>query len=88
MNLLNKYKIYILIAIVIGSGLTYYFMFHNMSREKAIKIIKDSGKHSMADDTIFGTEYLKAWAKAVVKENPSFIFEGKTYNTKGGTALK
>jgi hypothetical protein len=94
MEFLKKYQFQISIVILIAAIATYYFLFvadkdgKALTRESAIKIIKDAGKHSMANDSIFGTEYLIEWAKAVKDKKPSFIYDGKTYNAQGGTALK
>lgn len=32
----------------------------------------------------FGSNFLKPWAKAAKNGQPTFVFEGKTYNTNGG----
>jgi hypothetical protein len=93
MQLLNKYKIHILVIVLVLSITAYYLIFFNkkgssMDRTKAIQIIKDAGRHSMADDKIFGDGFLIAWARAIEENLPSFIFEGKTYSVQGGKALK
>jgi hypothetical protein len=36
----------------------------------------------------FGKNYLKPWAMAAKAKQPTFTFEGKNYNTKGGMLVK
>lgn len=68
---------------VAGYGLWYIFKkYHLTSREKSILTIEQQNYQGFEDG------YLGAWAKAVKAGASTFSYQGGTYNTKGGKAVK
>lgn len=59
-----------------------------MTREQAIKVIRDVSKNQNWEGEGYDTDYLVARAKALKKNEPTFMVENKTYNTKSGKAVK
>lgn len=72
-------------VVVIVAGV-YYFYSHN-KRYYAKEIVNFGGSDSFVGLMGFEEGYLKEWAKALVKAKQSFSYNGKTYNTQGGTAI-
>lgn len=82
---MNKKTIfYIGLYAVVAYG-AYYMFF---SKDAYAKAIIKAGKYrgSVDDLKTFGMNFLRPWARAAKKNEPIFIFEGKTYNTDGGRA--
>jgi hypothetical protein len=84
----NGFKIAV-IAILLGGG---YFLYTRVQANKQtndVDTIINSGNSSnkMILET-FQPEFIKAWATAVKVSAPTFYFEAKNYNTKGGKAVK
>lgn len=82
----NTYR-YIALAILIAGGI---FLYKRVTANKAnddVDTIINSGNHSnkMFLETL-QPEFIKAWADAVRSSSPTFVFNGKTINTKGGRA--
>jgi hypothetical protein len=73
---------------LIAAGL--YFYLKTQTKEAYANTIKKYGK-SMGEISqllTFDKPYLKAWAKAARKGQETFEYQGKTYNTQGGSAKK
>jgi hypothetical protein len=66
---------------------SYYAFFSKTAYAK--KIIK-AGKsnQSLQDLKIFDMAFLRAWSKAAGQNTQTFDYNGKTYNTQGGKAVK
>ncbi len=66
-----------------------YYLYNNTKKAYA-RIILDKGMAGggLAALLTFGKNYLKPWAMAAKAKQPTFEFEGKTYNTKGGMIVK
>ncbi len=54
------------------------------------KAIIKAGKYGKSAEELksFGMNFLRPWAKAAKNNQPTFTFEGKTYNTQGGRISK
>ena len=65
----------------------YYAFFSKTAYAK--KIIK-AGKSNQSLELLksFDMAFLRVWSKAAVENNPTFLYNGKTYNTQGGRAAK
>lgn len=77
------------LLILISGAIAVYLKVKKNSSDSDIDIIVNSGASS--NKTVLKTlqpEYLKAWADAVKANSQSFTFNGKTYNTTGGKAIK
>ncbi len=54
-----------------------------------IDVIVNSGNSSSKEGLAkLGSDYVSVWATAVKNAQPVFLFNGKKYNTNGGTAVK
>lgn len=77
-----------LLAILLVGGVAYlaYTKLYNKKNRFAKMIIKSENASNMATLITFDEGFLKEWAKASRKQLPTFSYQGKTYNTKGGKA--
>lgn len=81
-----KGKTLIYVGIYAAAAYGVYYLFFSKSA-LANTIIKSGNYSSPKKDLMeFGANFLKPWAKASKNGQPTFIFQGKTYNTKGGRA--
>jgi flagellar basal body-associated protein FliL len=82
----KKTLLYVGIYAVVGYG-AYYMFF---SKSAYAKAIKKANAYSGSEESLkaFGTNYLRPWAKAAKNNVPTFLFEGKAYNTKGGKIVR
>ena len=82
----TKTLVWIGVYAVVAYG-AYYMFF---SKQAYAKKIKDAGKYGGSIDDLksFGMNFLRPWAKAAKDNQPTFTFEGKTYNTQGGRVKK
>lgn len=80
----NKTLIWVAIYGVIGYGVYKYFF----SKKRYANIIASSGNFSSGVSvlTTFDAPFLKNWSTAAKNGQPTFMYNGKTYNTKGGKA--
>ena len=80
----KKALLYIGIYAVVAYG--GWYLYSNTKKAYA-RIILDSGMAGGGLEGLlpFGKNYLKPWAMAAKSKQSTFVFEGKTYNTKGGT---
>lgn len=89
-----KNKTYILVALaILGVGGYYAYKLYKkpveLTKEQSADLIIENGKASNKQTLLtFGEGYLKAWANAVLKNENTFIYNSKTYNTQGGRAVK
>lgn len=60
------------------------------SKRAYAKQIIAQGKYQgdIATLLTFDMGFLRAWSKAAKKNEPTFMFQGKNYNTNGGKAVK
>lgn len=66
-----------------------YYLYNNTKKAYARTILKEGmAGGGFAGLLVFGKNYLKPWAMAAKAKQPTFLFEGKTYNTKGGMIVK
>jgi hypothetical protein len=77
------------ILILLSGAIAVYLKVKKNSSESDIDVIVNSGASSnkLALAT-FQPEFTKAWANAVKANTPTFVFNGKNYNTTGGKAIK
>jgi hypothetical protein len=78
--------IWIGVYAVVAYG-AYYMYF---SKDAYAKAIVKAGKYSGSAEALkaFGMNFLRPWARAAKANQPTFTFEGKTFNTQGGKAVK
>jgi hypothetical protein len=79
----NRTLLYIGIYAVVGYG-AYYMFFSKDAYVKTIRKTNNYGGSEQELKDLVGKNFLKQWAKAAKNNVPTFEFEGKTYNTKGG----
>lgn len=81
-----------IIAVLLVTGIGYfaYMKLYGRKHKFAKKII-ETGNYSSSGMVVlhsFDENYLKEWAKAAKKGTPTFSYQNKIFNTKGGTAAK
>lgn len=89
----NKIYIGISLAILAIGGYFVYNKFvkkKNRTKEESIEIIVSNGYSLNKDNLLmsFETQFLNEWSYAVTKNEKTFVYNGKVYNTQGGTAIK
>lgn len=88
----NKVFQIVTLAILLGGGYVIYKRVKANSTADSISNIDtiiNSGNHSnRAFISTFQPEFLSAWASAIKNNQPTFVFNGKTINTKGGKTVK
>lgn len=88
----NKAYIWVALAILGVGGYLAYKEFKKvkvLTKDESINIIIENGKHKNRDALLtFGEGYLMAWANAILENKETFVYNGKSYRTQGGTALK
>lgn len=89
----NKIYIGVSLAILAVGG---YFAYNklvkkpDLTKEESIAIIV-SNNYSLNKDNLlmsFEKSFLNEWAYAITKNKKTFNYNGKDYNTNGGTAVK
>lgn len=77
------------LLILVSGAIAVYLKFNKKGSENDIDIIVNSGASSnkMVLAT-FQPEFIKTWANAVKSNVPTFTFNGKSYSTTGGKAIK
>lgn len=77
------------LLILAGGG---YFLYSRIQKNKNLgdvdTIVLSGNASNKTMLLTFQPEFLKEWADAVKSNKPTFVFEAKTYNTKGGTTVK
>lgn len=88
----NKKYIWIALGILAVGGYFIYKEFKTtkkLSKSESIDLIIENGSHSNREFiSTFGSDFLIAWATAIIKGDKVFTYGGKSYNTQGGTAVK
>ncbi len=88
----NAFQI-LALAILVGGGYVIYNRIKtnttNAESISDVDTIIDAGKHSNRNFIeTFQPAFLSAWAKAVKANQPTFMFNGRTINTQGGSTVK
>jgi len=89
----NKKYIWISVAIL---GVGGYFIYKNLlqkptrSKQENIDLIVDAGMSKNVNNLLsaYDERFLNQWANAVEKNDVTFTYKFKRYNTKGGTSVK
>ena len=81
------------LAILVGGGYVIYnrIKTNTTSADSIanVDVIINAGKHSNRNFIeTFKPEFLSAWATAVKANQPTFVFNGETINTQGGSTVK
>jgi hypothetical protein len=81
------------LAILVGGGYAIYKRIKTNTTSadsiKNVDTIIDAGKHANRNFIeTFKPEFLSAWATAIRENKPTFVFNGKTINTQGGSTVK
>lgn len=82
----KKVVFYVGLYAVVAYG-AYYMFFSKNAYAKTIKK-QDASTGTLEQLKKYDMSFLRVWAKASKNNIPTFDFEGKTYNTKGGKAIK
>lgn len=79
-----KNKSIIWIAVYAAAAFGVYQLY--FSKDAYAKTIIKAGKYGGSLEALksFGMNFLRPWAKAAKNNQPTFIFQGKTFNTQGG----
>jgi hypothetical protein len=83
----KKTFLYVGVYAVVAYGA--YYLYNNTKKAYALTILKE-GKAGggLVGLFQFGKNFLKPWAMAAKAKKPTFEFEGKNYNTQGGTVVR
>lgn len=85
---MNKKTIfYVGVYAVVAYG-AYYMFFSKSAYVRTIKKTNNYGGSAEDLKDLVGKNFLKPWARAAKNNVPTFQFEGKTYNTKGGKIVR
>jgi hypothetical protein len=85
---MNKKTIfYVGVYAVVAYG-AYYMFFSKSAYVRTIKKTNNYGGSEKDLKDLVGKNFLKPWARAAKNNVPTFEFEGKTYNTKGGKIVR
>ena len=82
----KKIGLYIGIYAVVAYG-AYYMFFSKNAYAKAIKKA-DASTGTLEELKKFDMAFLRVWSKAAKNNIPTFEYNGKTINTKGGRAVR
>lgn len=81
-------KTYLFIALYGIAAYGAYYLFYSKTAY-AKKIIKAQKSKGSIDKLIsFDMAFLRTWSKSAVNNDTTFTYNGKSYNTQGGTAVK
>ena len=83
----KKVVFYVGLYAVVAYG-AYYMFFSKNAYAKTIKKTNNYGGSIEELKDLLGKNFLKLWAKAAKNNVPTFEFEGKNYNTKGGKIVR
>lgn len=77
------------LLILVGGG---FFLYSRVKKNKNVGdvdtiILSGNGTNRTFLLTL-QPEFLSAWASSIVSNQPTFVFNNKNYNTKGGKAIK
>lgn len=79
-------------AVVIAVAAVAFTIYKLISKRKPktdAEIIKANGHYQsdISNLSAFDPGFLKVWAQASAKREPTFTYDGKTYSTQGGKAV-
>lgn len=89
-----KNKTYIWVALaILGVGGYYAYKLYKkpveLTKDESVNLIIEKGKASNKETLLtFEEGYLKAWANAVLRNENTFVYNSKNYNTQGGKSVK
>lgn len=84
----RNFKIAGLVILAVGAYFIYKRVKVNTSTGDAELIFASGNSNNKTVLLSFQPEYVSAWASAVKAGSPTFMFQGKKYNTQGGKAIK
>lgn len=88
----NKAYIWVALAILGVGGYLAYKEFKKvkvLTKNDSINIIIENAKHKDRNTiSKFEDAFLGVWANAILEDKETFVYNGKSYRTQGGTALK
>lgn len=88
----NKAYIWVALAILGVGGYLAYKEFKKvkvLTKEESVDIIIENGKHKDRNTiSTFEDAFLGVWANAILENKETFVYNGKSYRTQGGTAIK
>ena len=80
------------IVMVIGTAVIVFAAYKYFwdSKKHYSQVILSAGMYGSGAAALesFDKEYLKQWAKAAKSKIDTFVYSGRSFNTKGGTAKK
>jgi hypothetical protein len=82
----KKTLLYVGLYAVVAYG-AYYMYFSKNAYARAIKEA-DASTGTLEDLKKFDMAFLRVWSKAAKNNIPTFEYNGKTINTKGGRAVR
>ena len=85
---MNKKTIFYVGLYAVAAFGAYYMFFSKSAYVKTIKKTNNYGGTAEELKNLVGKNFLMPWAKASKDGVPTFLFEGKTYNTKGGKIVR
>jgi hypothetical protein len=85
---MNKKTIFYVGLYAVAAYGAYYMFFSKSAYVKTIKKTNNYGGTAEELKNLVGKNFLMPWAKAAKDGVPTFLFEGKTYNTKGGKIVR
>jgi hypothetical protein len=79
-----------IIWVLAFGGISYgaYWYMKNTKKSYATIIVRGGGSTGYETLLTFDKPYLKAWSIAVKSKQPTFNYNGLTYNTQGGSTKK
>jgi hypothetical protein len=84
----RNFKIAGLLILAVGAYFLYKRVKTNTTTGDAEVILASGSFANKATLLSFQPEYVSAWANAVRAGSRTFTFQGKSYNTQGGKAIK
>jgi hypothetical protein len=88
----NKAYVWIALAILGVGGYLAYKEFKKvkvLTKEDSMNIIIENAKHKDRNAlSTFEDAFLGVWANAILENKDTFVYNGKSYRTQGGTAVK
>jgi hypothetical protein len=78
----------IVVASVLAIGFGVYYITSRTSRAMAKQIVKLGGAKNWITISTFDKGFLASWLKKLRKGEDAFAYQGKSYNTIGGMAVK
>lgn len=72
-----------------GVAVAGFLLFRLLNKLQLANTIVSTGNHGSVQTLIrsFGANFLRPWAEAAKAGQRSFVFDGRTFNTKGGRRI-